>query len=239
MTAGQILSFGVGFATGVYLPVGESLAMLGALSFSREQEQEADLLGAQMMAEVGLDPHATYRVWQLLSEEEQRAVDKGEKGLGMFRTHPRSEDRLKTLREWAVERFGPDNGPRSDARFVDLLTTHYRMLMDDQIDTNRYSRTEVLLERHAQLGIDPAVINYYRGEMHRQRGAQGDAEMARDAYLSSISTGRAVPEAYRNVGYLYLKAGDTEKAREHFRRYLEAAPAADDRAMIESYLVDE
>jgi tetratricopeptide (TPR) repeat protein len=122
---------------------------------------------------------------------------------------------------------------------VDLLTTHYRMLMDDQIDTNRYSRTEVLLERHAQLGIDPAVINYYRGEMHRQRGAQGDAEMARDAYLSSISTGRAVPEAYRNVGYLYLKAGDTEKAREHFRRYLEAAPAADDRAMIESYLVDE
>ena len=152
---------------------------------------------------------------------------------------PGQGNRFETLRAWAVQRFGPDRGPRADTRFLELLSNHYPMLMDDQVDTNRYSRTEVILERHAALGVDSALVNYYRGEMYRQRAAEGDSILARDAYLASIATGRAVPEAYRNLGYLYLRAGDTAAARENFRKYLESAPAADDRAMIEFYLADE
>jgi predicted Zn-dependent protease len=239
MAAGQVLSLGIGIATGVMLPVGESLALLSALSFSREQEQEADLLGAHMMVAAGMNPHATYRIWELLIEEEKRAVDKGDQGFAVFRTHPNPEARSKELRAWALELYGPAPETPVDERFVSLLTAHYRTLMDDQIDTNRYSRTEVLLERHAALGVDPALVHYYRGEMYRQRGADGDSGLACDAYLASVATGRAVPEAYRNLGYLYLKAGDRTTARENFRKYLESAPWADDRSMIESYLVDE
>jgi len=238
MAAGQILSLGLGLATGVLLPVGESFAALSALSFSRQQESEADLLGAQMMAGAGFDPHATYRVWDMLIAEDKRAVDKGEEGSGLLRTHPESEDRSRVLREWTTATYGPPAAPRQDAAFREAMAANYRLFMDDQIDTSRYSRTEFLLERHAALGVDPALIEYYRGEMFRQRAGEGDAARARDAYAASVATGRPVPEAYRNLGYLYTKAGDRQAAKEHFNRYLEAAPEADDRGMIEFYLQD-
>ncbi len=239
MAAGQIFSLGVGMATGVLLPVGESLALLSSLSYSREQEEEADLLGAQMMAQADLDPHATYRVWDLLIEEDERAVDKGDEPSLLFRTHPKSAERSRVLHDWAIATYGPATDQPVDISYLALLSGHYRMLMDDQIDTSRYSRTEVLLERHAGIGVDPVLISFYRGEMYRQRGAEGDATLARDAYLASTVTGRAVPEAYRNLGYIYTKAGDVPAARDNFRKYLEAAPQADDRAMIEFYLEDE
>lgn len=239
MTAGQVLSLGIGVATGVLLPVGETMALLSAMSFSREQEQEADLLGAQMLANAGLDPHASYRVWEMLIEEEKRATDRGDEPSMLFRTHPKSEERARVLHEWADATWGPPAARPADRAYAGLFTGHYRMLMDDQIDTNRYSRTELLLERHAALGIDPALIDYYRGEMYRQRAADGDAVLARDAYLASVATGHAVPEAYRNLGYIYTKAGDAAAGRDWFRKYLEAAPEADDRAMIEFYLEEE
>lgn len=239
MTAGQILSLGIGVATGVMLPVGESMALLRAMAFSREQEGEADLLGARYMAKAGLDPHAAYTVWDMLIAEEQHATDKGDEPSALLRTHPQAEKRAIELRQWAQTEYGPPVADAPDTGYLQVFTGCYRMLMDDQIDTNRYSRTEVLLDRHAALGIDAALIAYYRGEMYRQRAAEGDAVLARDAYLACVASGRPVPEAYRNLGYLYMKAGDKVAGRENFRRYLESLPEADDRAMIEFFLEDE
>jgi len=48
------------------------------------------------------------------------------------------------------------------------------------IDTNRYGRTEFLLELHSAMGIDAGLVEFYRGEMYRQRAAEGDVELARD-----------------------------------------------------------
>ena len=47
------------------------------------------------------------------------------------------------------------------------------------------------------------------------------------------------PEAYKNLGYLYLKSKDMAEAQESFRKYLELAPEASDRAMIEFYLEED
>jgi Flp pilus assembly protein TadD len=72
--------------------------------------------------------------------------------------------------------------------------------------------------------------------MFRQRGADGDADLAMAAYRHSIEGGAAPPEAYKNLGYLYLKTDNVESARTSFREYLQQNPAASDRAMIEFYL---
>jgi uncharacterized protein HemY len=53
------------------------------------------------------------------------------------------------------------------------------------------------------------------------------------------SGGSAPPEAYKNLGYLYLKTDNLASARENFREYLAREPDASDRAMIEYYLEDE
>ena len=60
-----------------------------------------------------------------------------------------------------------------------------------------------------------------------------------DAYRHSIEGGVAPPEAYKNLGYLYLKMGEVVAAQESFRTYLDRDPNASDRAMIEFYIEEE
>ena len=239
MTAGAFLSLGLGAVTGIYGPVGESLALMSVLAYSREQEEEADLLGAKIMADAGFDPHASYRVWDMLIREEQRAVAKGDDPSAIMRTHPESEARAASLREWTVATYGPAPEEIVDKDYVAFLDRHYVLLMDDQLDTNRYGRMEHLLEQHTEMGVEPALVHFFYGEMFRQRAGDGDGELARNAYRMAIATGTPPADAYRNLGYLLLKEGDRAGANDNFRQYLEARPDADDRAMIEFYLTDE
>lgn len=237
--AGSVLSLGIGVATGVLLPVGESLALLSALAFSREQEEEADLLGIRLLADAGCDPHASYRVWETLIAEEARAAAKRDEPGIFSKTHPDAETRALTLRNTVTELFGPAaDTTQSRQRYAAALAGQYKLLMEDQIDTNRYGRTEFLLELHSAMGIDVGLVEFYRGEMYRQRAAEGDVELARSAYLLAIATGDPHPEAYRNLGYIALKSGDRTTAAGYFRQYLAASPEASDREMIEFYLED-
>jgi len=234
----------VGMGLGIFGPLGPALAqnaaLANALAFSREQESEADLLGARMMADAGLDPHATYRVWETLIEEERMAVAKADEPALFMRTHPHSEARAQTLRAYVVTELAPAPlDPGVPNLHMETLMSHYVRLMEDQIDTNRYGRTEAILNQHAAAGVDPALTSFFRGEMYRQRNGEGDRERARLAYLAATRSDRPYPEAHRNLGYWYLKEGDESEAMLHFARYLELQPLASDRAMIEFYLGQE
>lgn len=234
----------VGMGLGIFVPGGSALAqstaLANALAFSREQESEADLLGARMMADAGLDPHATYRVWETLIEEEKMAVAKADEPALFMRTHPQSEARAAALRAYVAVELAPEaEPPKMPNLYLEMLMPHYVRLMEDQIDTNRYGRTEAILMQHEAAGIDPALIAFFRGEMYRQRNGPGDGERARSAYLAATETDRPHPEAHRNLGYWYLKAGDRAQAMRHFSLYLELEPLAPDREMIEFYLAEE
>lgn len=233
----SFIDLGISILTGVSSPLAQSMAMMNALSFNREQEQEADLLGAQLLAEASMDPHAAYRVWQNVLEEEEAAAVKNQKP-GMFsKTHPDSAERVAVARDWVTARYGPpDQQIVADDKLVEILNNHYYFLMEDQVDTNRFGRTEELLERHNTMGVNPGTIYYFYGEMFRQRGADGDKDKAMSAYRHSIETGTPPPDVYRNLGYLHLKRKDMDKARSNFETFLELEPDADDRAMIEFYL---
>jgi predicted Zn-dependent protease len=236
-TSGSVFDIGVLILTGVNVPVGQMTALLSLLAYSRDQESEADFLGVKLVADAQYDPHASYRVWrQLISEEEAAEVKRTEPGV-FTQTHPDASVRANELEAWVTSTYGrPDVEMVSDADHVEWLNRNYLLLMDDQIKTHRFGRTGELLQRHAAIGIEPSLVRYFYGEMFRQRGNEGDLKRALDAYLHSIEGGTAPPAAYKNAGYLYLKADDIERARRYFRQYLELDPEADDRAMIEFYL---
>lgn len=227
-------------ATTGYGGAGQAIAALSILAFSREHETEADILGTRLMANAGYDPHAVYEVWRaVLAEEEAAAVKRENPGI-FAQTHPTSEDRAVYLETLVATRYGPPDVERvADQRFLDILNSHYALLMEDQIDTNRFGRTQELLERHLAIGVSPSLVRFFYGEMFRQRGREGDRERARDAYLHAIELGDAPADTYSNLGYLYLKARDTENAKKYFRQYLEIAPDASDRAMIEFYIEED
>ena len=222
------------------LLIGMPLATIAAVSeflaFNREQETEADLLGVRFMADSGYDPSAAARVWQMLVDEEQNAVAKREEP-GMFsRTHPTSEHRIETLQNYVEQNYSASVSTESHDSHVAILNYYYMLLMEDQIDTNRFGRTENILKRHREIGVNPALIDFFYGEMYRQRNGENDLELARQSYELAIEAEVPVVDAYRNLGYVHLKQGNQALAAEQFRRYLELKPDADDRAMIEFYL---
>ncbi len=237
LAAGSVFDMGVILLTGVSAPVGQLMAMMSVLAYSRKQESEADLLGAKLMADAGMDPHAAYRVWNLVMKEEEAAAVKREEPGIFSKTHPNSDARARDLKKWVTQRYGPADPDAADSdRHVAVLNNHYLFLMEDQLDTNRFGRTEEMLQRHESMGVEEGLVHYFHGEMYRQRDKEGDRELAMDAYVKSIEFGSPPPEAYKNLGYLCLKAVDITQARAYFNKYLESKPDASDRAMIEFYL---
>lgn len=232
----SVLSVVLGAATGSLVPLGQMMAVADAMAFSRKQETEADLMGAQFMADSGFDPRASYRVWENLMAEEAVAVEKREAPAYFLRSHPDADKRLDNLRDWVAGSFEEIQPVGvSDAGLI-ALGSEYQRFMEDQVDTNRYGRTNFLLDLHAQIGIDPSVVNFFRGEMYRQRGKEGDEDRALEAYQMAIEGDSVPPEAFRNAGYLLVKKNQNASARVMFRQYLSLVPDASDRAMVEFYI---
>jgi len=219
------------------LPLSQMAAVANIMSFNREQEEESDLLGVRFMHDSGYDPHAAVRVWEMLVEEEANAVAKSEATNIFTQTHPLSEQRIQAISDF-VDKNYPDAATtaQDSSRHVAMLNRYYLLLMEDQIDTNRYGRTETMLKHHRELGVNPGLIDFFYGEMYRQRKAEGDLDRARHAYERAVQSDDTIAEAHRNLGYIQLKLDQPDLARARFRKYLELEPDADDRAMIEFYL---
>ena len=219
------------------LPIGQLSAISSLMAFNREQEAEADLLGVSFMADSGYDPGAAARVWEMIVEEEASAYAKSEEPGIFSKTHPGAEERIVVLEEYVKKYYSKaEPSPENQQRHVDILNQYYLTLMEDQLDTNRFGRTRHMLEKHREIGVESSLIDYFQGEMYRQRKADGDLELAKISYELAIESENPVPEAYRNLGYIKLKLKQRSQAAEDFRRYLELKPDANDREMIEFYL---
>lgn len=240
MAKASFFDLGLTVLTGISAPVGQAAAILSFLSFNREQEAEADILGTRLLADAAYDPHAAYEVWyKILAEEEAAAVKRRKPGM-FSQTHPNSNERAEYLENFVTDRYGPPySDGTADPELLQILNDNYYLLMEDQIDTNRFGRTEEILKRHEKIGVNPGILNFFHGEMYRQRNEEGDLDLALDAYKKSIEQEEVPAEAYKNLGYLYLKKKDMPNARTNFRQYLDADPQASDRAMIEFYLEEE
>ncbi|MDH3303673.1 MAG: M48 family metalloprotease [Gammaproteobacteria bacterium] len=239
LATGTFVDIALILATGYGTGLGQTMAALSVMSFSREQETEADLLGVRLLAEAAYNPHASYGIWEKIIAEEEAAEVKRDKPGAFSKTHPDARLRAAYLKDVVTARHGPPDAEQTpDGRLLGILNNNYMLLMEDQLDTNRFGRTKELLERHAALGVEPSLVRFFYGEMFRQRGKEGDRDLARSAYLHSIEGGKAPAAAYSNLGYLYIKDGDTDSARTYFAKYLEIDPDASDREMIEFYLED-
>lgn len=78
-------------------PAIELAELLGFLKYSRAQEREADLRGAEYMTKAGYEPRCMVDFFEKLEQ-----IHKHKPGLisRMFMTHPMTEDRMKTVEKW-------------------------------------------------------------------------------------------------------------------------------------------
>ena len=92
-TAGQILGAIVGGGLGSVIAGGSQLG-IGAyfLKFSREYETQADLLGAQIMAQAGYDPRDLGNMFRTIEKE-----SKGKSGPEFLSSHPNPSNRYEAI----------------------------------------------------------------------------------------------------------------------------------------------
>lgn len=231
-----------------YVGMISQIALIGGIySFSRDMEREADAGSLGELARAGYDPREASVIWeQLGAENDATAKVRGHKSRkdkngGMFATHPKSTERMQTLREKAAalaaqSSNGAEPGAMRAVEYRAALKEWWPRLIDDQIKLQDFGGTEYLLNTLA--GGDPAgwtpELLYAKGELYRSRGAPDDFEQAVAAYDAAIAAGGALPETWRGLGLARLRLGQAEAGRAAIRDYLAKRPNAEDALILAS-----
>lgn len=229
-------------AGGVPSPVGQAsqFIVLGSIAaFSRDHEREADGYGSLLLYRTGYDPREAANIWDRITREMEAKEDDEQKTI-FFASHPPTKERQQVLSELGTmlvdkmeqkelgrDRFLAITGPRR-AKWL-RQETHLRQL----------KRSEALFDMMLEDGINPAEINYFKGELYRLRNdeEEEDAQKALEFYLTALDAEGTPPaEIYRSLGLLYRQQDENVKAADAFRTYLAGNPDADDRLFIENLI---
>ena len=197
---------------------------LALLSYSREQEREADSLGFERLVAASYDAEAAATVWRNALAE-QDAMDEDQAPPLLLSTHPASDERLTNLAALADMR----GGERFAGRFDAAVARHRNEWIAAEIGKGRYGALDVVLQRLS----DNGVASYWRGEMFRR---SGQTKKALAAYRKAAVSAEAPAAAHRGLGLTLWSLGRESEALRAFTRYLVTAPQAKDTAMIRAYI---
>ena len=217
---------GVGFVG--YM--GEMAAVASVLSFSRDQEREADDLGTARVVEAGYDPREAVRIWQALKEEKSSS-DK-EEGWVFLSTHPGVDERIENLKSASVKVEDADRLIVGRETLKDVVAGHQDEWLGDEITRASYAESEVLFRRLLEKSDQQGLLHFYLGELYRKRGGTGDPERAIQAYQLAIREPGAPARTYRSLGQSLIRLDRDEEACAALEKYLVEAPNAPDRQMI-------
>ena len=212
------------------------LAALGSIqAFTRDMEREADRVGFEMMTGASYDPNAAPKIWEMMIAEKE--ASNLPKGSIFFASHPTSEERQETIAKMAAE-YDLDTAKLGRDRFVEMTARYRGDWLRDELRQRDFGSLQVVLDYLTEAGANPGELQYFQGELHRLRGEEEEDDEAKaiEAYETAIDTGGGPPEAHRALGLVYWSAGRKDEARDAFEAYIEVAPEADDRAMVEYYL---
>lgn len=212
------------------------LGTIGSVfAFSRENELQADMIGYDYAVAAGYDPQAGHALWTNLLAETQASDNpdtrRQETRGSIFRTHPLSSDRIEALQERGAQASG---GQAHRERYRAAIRPFLDEWLRSDLRRRDYGQTWLLLDRLAAHNEDLGVVEFYRGEINRLRRGEGDRERAFQHYTNAIAQPDAPAAAWRELGEYAARDGRNAEAAALFTTYLERAPQAGDRALVES-----
>jgi Zn-dependent protease with chaperone function len=221
-------------ALGLVGALAQLAVLAGAFAFSREQETEADRIGAFLMHQAGYDVAESPRIWGNLVEEARAREGKDtEKNSPMFATHPTPPERQRTLEQIAAAVPG---GVVNSEGYAKITRRFLPDWLEDEMRRGQYEETVTFLTRNLNRSNAPSLMLYQRGEVYRIRNAKGDSDLAIADYQAAVGRGDEPVQTHRGLGLLARQQGNKELARKELQRYLDLAPDAPDASLIKSYL---
>jgi predicted Zn-dependent protease len=226
-----------------------------AMAFSRDQEREADSVGAHLMKEAGFDLAEAPKIWANLQDEFKAGGVDNSSGSILFASHPPTDERRDFLAGFAAT--SPSTSPARDQHGV-AVAGQLETWLADEIKRGQHEQSLALLTRFVDSQTHGAAALAYRGELYRAlagtneadnkkaTNARGDvvavptgsaaAERALADYASAATMPNAPALVHRGQGYLLKERGDTAGARAAFETYLNRLPLPADAGLIKSYL---
>jgi len=219
----------------VFMGTAAQLATLGSIfAYSREQESEADELGFLRLIEAGYRPAEAGRLWQIIQDEEVAA---GQPDRASFlATHPSTETRIALLRQHAEATSGSEPGVIGKDQYLSTIQRFRLKWLDEELEQRDYDRFEHLLDQLMVSDENMGELYYFKGELYRLRRQIGDDMRAVHAYNQAIEHQPIPAETYRSLGFVQWSLDHRKDAREAFEHYLELAPAAEDRLVIQAHI---
>lgn len=225
-------------ATGQLVNVVYLAEIASFYNFSREEESEADRQGFGRALAAGYDPISGHDLWwRMVNEIKHSEFDKVRKrpaSSGIFDTHPLDEDRMDALGAMATA-SGKHGEPGLEA-YRAAIRPHLGGLLRDDLRRRDYGETIYIIDQKLADGGDEGVLNYFRGECFRLRRGKDDAPQALSAYEAAAAFLDAPAETWREIGALYQQQHNAAKSSAAYHAYLDHAPAAQDRWLVEAIL---
>lgn len=219
---------------------GSLVNLLGALGataavtgYSRGMEAEADEKGLEMTVNAGYDPAEAPKLFQHLQMElADREIDEP----FFFGSHPQLQNRMDSYRATIEKRYAGRSGRRGAGDYANAIAP---LLLDNaemDLALGRWTWAEAAIRRFILIRPDSPAGDYSLGELYRRRGEAEDADKAFAHYRAALAKDAEFAPPYRALGLLFLKKGDSDQARRHFKLYLSLAPNSPNLSYVQQYL---
>lgn len=240
-----------------YLPYIASVA-----SFSREQEEEADMAGLRSVAAQGYSPDEAIQVFERIQEVKSGEAVKG----SWYSSHPSNNQRAEALRE-RVRKGEIPAGPlrREGAAYREVAALIAEENIRLKLNARQYELALDAATRNLTEHPDSALYHFYQGEAYRSMGddpkgaareyswiygkSYNDAlvagfegrrnefyQSAEKAYQQAFSLDSHLLVALRGLGLVNLGRGEYDVARERLNAYLAQNKTVSDRGYITNLL---
>jgi len=238
-TAGALAIFSIaaaGAGVGAAGTLASVIATGALISYTRDQEREADDGGFSLATGRGYDPRQGSLIWANV-EEEEAANPKRTKPLQFYNNHPTNKERLGTMKKRADEMEVQTHAADLGAEAFRAATASLRAgWLDQELNRGQFDESVSLFQRLIKNEPAAGELQFYLAEAYRRRNGKDDNANALSAYRAAIAGMNAPVAARRGLGLVALKSGQKTVAREAFQQYLALVPDASDRATIEYYL---
>lgn len=210
--------------------VGDIIALSSMTGFSQEHETEADNIGYQRLIAAGYSAKEAPKTFEHLIAE-IKALDIKEPFF--FASHPKLRDRVVNFTELSQNAA---NGKVGQEAFLQHIRPVRLFTLQEDLAAYRYKQLILVLNDPERRREYPPEAAYFLGEAYRLRGNEGDLALAEREYTLALELAPGFAPSYRALGLLLYKRGEKQRSAPLFRRYLELAPDAPDRAYVEHYL---
>ncbi|MGE0830453.1 MAG: M48 family metalloprotease [Hyphomonadaceae bacterium] len=225
-------------ATGNLVDIVYLASIASFFGYTRENESEADAVGFQRAAAAGYDKRAPVVLWRNLMEEvansDFEATRRREARFSIFNSHPLTSERTAALE--TLQASAGDGGAEAREAHRAAIRPFLDPWLRDELRKRDYGPMLFLIARLERGGEDLGMLSFYRGETYRLRRNEGDLALAQAAYEAAIVHVDTPAAAWRQLGEIYARSQRADEAAGMLRVYLEKAPEASDRFLVERRL---